>query len=104
MDQVSLVKSDYRKTIWVENIKACKSSGMTVKAWCESNNVNVKSYYYWLRKLREELCEIVPNVVPVCNISSSNTVVIRSGNITAEIPDGTSAETINAVVKAVAQC
>ncbi|MDO5399022.1 MAG: hypothetical protein Q4G33_13960 [bacterium] len=51
MDQVSLVKSDVRKNQWVEIIQACQSSGMTVKAWCAQNGINIKSYYYRLRKL-----------------------------------------------------
>lgn len=57
MDQVSLVKADVRKSQWAEIIKACQRSGMTVKAWCLENGINIKSYYYRLRKLREELCD-----------------------------------------------
>lgn len=104
MYQVSLVKADVRKNQWAEIIQACQSSGMTVKAWCLENGINIKSYYYRLRKLREELCNSVQQAVPVCSVSSPHSVVIRSGNVTAEIPDGISAATINAVVKAVSQC
>ena len=104
MDQVSLVKADVRKSQWAEIIKACQSSGMTVKAWCLENGINIKSYYYRLRKLREELCDSAQQAVPVCSVSSSHSVVIRNGNITAEIPDGISVATIDAVVKAVSQC
>ncbi len=104
MDQVSLVKADVRKNQWAEIIRACQSSGMTVKAWCTENGVNIKSYYYRLRKLREELCNASQQAVPVCNISASHSVVIRNGSVTAEIPDGMSAATISAVVKVVSQC
>ena len=104
MEQVSLVKADVRKNQWAEIIQACQSSGMTVKAWCLENGTNIKSYYYRLRKLREELCDSAQHAVPVCSVSSSHSVVIRNGNITAEIPDGISVATIDAVVKAVSQC
>ena len=77
MDQVSLVKADVRKSQWTEIIQACQSSGMTVKAWCLENGINIKSYYYRLRKLREELCNSAQQAVPVCSVSSSHFVVIR---------------------------
>lgn len=104
MDQISLVKADVRKNQWVEIIQACQSSGMTVKSWCAENGINIKSYYYRLRKMREELCNVSQQAIPVCSFSSSHSVVIRNGSVTAEIPDGISASTITAVVKAVSQC
>jgi len=36
-------------------IKECRSSGMTVKAWCEQNKVNIKTFYYWQRRVRKEV-------------------------------------------------
>ena len=33
----------------------CQSSGMTVSAWCELHGINVKTYYYHLRQVRESL-------------------------------------------------
>jgi len=104
MDQVSLVKADVRKKQWTEIIQACQSSGMTVKAWCAENGINIKSYYYRLRKLCEKLCNASQQAVPVCSFSASHSVVIRNGNVTVEIPDGISAATISAVVKAISQC
>ncbi len=35
------------------------TSGMMVVRWCEQNNVNIKSYYYWLRRIRSLACEIM---------------------------------------------
>ena len=37
--------------IWQERIKACRSSGMTVKAWCKENGFTKQTYYAW-----EKLC------------------------------------------------
>ena len=33
----------------------CQSSGMTVSAWRELHGINVKTYYYHLRQVRESL-------------------------------------------------
>lgn len=52
MDQVTLVKSEFRLQQWSDIIKNCQSSGQTVVSWCKENGINIKTYYYWLRKLR----------------------------------------------------
>ena len=48
MDQVSIAKSELRFQQWTKLVAECQSSQMTVKAWCELNNINIKTYYYWL--------------------------------------------------------
>ena len=52
MDQVSIAKSELRFQQWTKLVAECQSSQMTVKAWCELNNINIKTYYYWLHKIR----------------------------------------------------
>ena len=37
--------------LWSKRITACKNSGMRPGEWCEENGINVKTYYYWHRKL-----------------------------------------------------
>ena len=34
----------------------CQGSGMTVKNWCQANGINLKTYYNWLKKVREAAC------------------------------------------------
>ena len=41
--------STLRFQVWTERVRECHTSGMTVKAWCEQNNINQKTYYYWQR-------------------------------------------------------
>ena len=38
---------------WINIIRECHNSGMTNKSWCEEQGVNLKSYYYWQRKVRK---------------------------------------------------
>ena len=63
MDQVTLVKNQMRARNWQELIQARQDSGQTVVSWCRENNVNIKTYYYWLHKLRQQ--EIVKQELPV---------------------------------------
>ena len=55
MDQITLVKNQYRLEQWTRLIQDCQSSGMRVDDWCEANGVTHHAYYYWLRKVKEAL-------------------------------------------------
>lgn len=115
MDQVTITKNEFRKQQWSKTIQACQSSGQTVVSWCEENGINIKSYYYWLRKLRidalEEtslpvpLQEEAPTIFKKLEVTSPlpNTqaaVIIRLPNATLEINEGASQQTVQAVLLA----
>lgn len=53
----SLVTTQFRKQQWKDIIQARMNSGQTVTSWCEENGVNIKSYYYWLRKIKAAMLE-----------------------------------------------
>lgn len=53
MDHISYVKSKVKTDYWKKIIVDCQESGKTNIAYCEKNGINIKSYYYWLRKIRE---------------------------------------------------
>lgn len=97
MDKVTLVKREVQASVWAERIRTCQSSGMAVIRWCEENSVNPKTYYYHLRRLREKVCEQIPVAVAV---KAASGITVRIGEATADISDGTSAETIAAVIHA----
>ena len=63
MDEIAIVKKQAQKAEWTEKIRKCSESGLTVSEWCRENGINLKTYYYHLRKLRKEICEQIP--VPV---------------------------------------
>jgi len=57
MDKISSLKTEYRIKQWTERIREYHTSEMTLKAWCETNGINIKTYYYWLHKLRTKVCD-----------------------------------------------
>ena len=36
---------------WLARIQDCRSSGLSVRAWCKQEGVNVTTYYRWEREL-----------------------------------------------------
>lgn len=77
---------------------------MTVVKFCEANDLKVKTYYYWLRKIREEVCRQAVVALPLPpepeEISGNELVKLRTGNLEVEIGNGASTATIEAVIRA----
>lgn len=62
---VQKMKQEYRLKQWSDTVKECRSSGKTIKGWCEEQGISLKSYYYWQRKVRiaaGEQLAMIPNV------------------------------------------
>ena len=56
MDQLT---HTVRRSNWINIIRQCQDrpAGTTAKQWLAENDISEKSYYYWLRKIRREVCE-----------------------------------------------
>ena len=120
MDKLTTATHNSRMALWMERIRSCKSSGMKVKHWCEENNVGIKTYYYWMRKIKREAFEALPSeslvtspavqnaITPVFSKielpkagTSSAAVTIRMSGMDIEIQNEASANTIKNILRAV---
>ena len=52
----------YRRSHWAQVIREQKESGLSIKAYCKREGIRANSYFYWQKKLREELCESISGV------------------------------------------
>lgn len=54
MDQIT---HQVRLSNWTKIIEQCNNrpAGTTAKQWLSDNGISDKSYYYWLRKIRQEV-------------------------------------------------
>ena len=112
MDQVTLVKNQYRLEQWTKLIQECQSSGMKVDDWCAANDISHHAYYYWLRKIRQTACAelTVTATNPVTEFKqlevvapkpdNKAAVIIHLPSATLEIQDGVSRQTVEAVLLA----
>ncbi|MDE6775104.1 MAG: hypothetical protein K2J37_02175 [Ruminococcus sp.] len=62
---ITAVKQEVRICDWAARIEAQQASGMIVQKWCEENEINPKTYYYHLRKLREKCVASATAIVPL---------------------------------------
>ena len=89
---------------WSGRIAECRSSGKTVKAWCEAEGVSIKTYYYWEKRIVAEAGQeanlSVTTQSSMLMRVSPETLSIRHGKSTIALPTGSSVETIADLVKA----
>ena len=55
MDEIAEV----RMTNWAAMIRQRNESGMTVRQWCEANQISENTYYYRLNRLRKAMIQSV---------------------------------------------
>ncbi len=101
---------------WSGRIAECRSSGKTVKAWCEAEGVSIKTYYYWEKRIIAEasqqanlpvttqsskLMRVNPETLSDGNTFNSEACfTIRQGESAIILPIGSNVETIADLVKA----
>ena len=113
MDRVTQAKTQFRLEQWKKLIADCQASGMPVCAWCKQNNVSEPSYYYYLKRIRKQALENLPVTVPEEKLVSFKklevqtpiadtqaAVIIHLPSATIEVRNGTSQQTVEAVLLA----
>ena len=53
---VQKLTHEIRLQQWGKTVKDCRSSGKSVKSWCDEQNINIKTYYYWQKKVCQVTC------------------------------------------------
>ena len=95
--------------IWSERITECRSSGQTVKDWCEKNSICEQTYYKWQRRIFEiartqqqvEFAEVTPVQHAHCG---SVAVTVRIAGNEADIHSGADAATVEMVLRILKSC
>lgn len=65
MDKIT---HEVRLSNWKAVIEQCQSrpKGQTIASWCQENDISVKQYYYWQRRVRKNAVQKTPaSLLPV---------------------------------------
>ena len=115
MNEIALVKQQIRLNEWADQIRDRIQSGMTVDQWCEANDINPKTYYYRLKRVRTGMLDSMPakDVLPAGdNVTFKKleikppagcdkpVVTVHLDYATLEVPEGISRNTMEAVLGA----
>lgn len=99
---------------WAVLIQDQIQSGLTIREWCELNNLSIHKYNYWKHILKEEcISSLVPDIVPI-SVPANPTVVetpaysipqscirIVVRDVSMDIPQSASEDFIARIIKAV---
>ena len=92
-------------SVWNERIAACRSSGISVRAWCEENGISTVSYYKWQKKLFYLAAQSSPQFAEVCVAPTAKiSATVHLGNIAIDIHSGADSETTAMLLRILQSC
>lgn len=107
-----------QKQVWLSRINDLVESGLTQQEWCNRNQIAISTLRYWIRKLRvEEENSNKPSFLKVSvagpdntsksmsvnEASISQTINIKHGEFTVELPYGYGLEEIYGILSLLKQ-
>lgn len=109
---LQVISRQERLEKWTSRIMACRSSGMTIRAWCRENQVPEKSFYYWQRQLFDAVSRqknpgqpaFAENTLPQPKQTTVPAVTVRCSGMEADIYNGADAAVIETVLRILKSC
>ena len=86
-------KSELRKE-WEKRIADYKASGQTQAKWCESNDISIHQFRYWMKRIRDHYSTErtnnpwVPIVIEDPKPEVCDSLQIKVGSISIEVSPG----------------
>lgn len=102
MADVLAVRDEYRIQEWAQIHRRCKESGLSNREFCRQNGISEKTFYYWLKKLREAAISNQPELVPLpdSGASADDMIHIRFGAAVLDLPANTDGAAIAMLLQA----
>ena len=104
MNEISRVKKEVKLAQWAEMVKSRNESGLTVTDWCKRNGINLKTYYYRLKRVRQAVCsemerhDIVP-VEPIAGTEiTAEKIELSIGDVKISLPDDFNESTLRRIL------
>lgn len=108
-----MAKADKRQ-MWARRIAACERSGMSRRAWCAAQGVNVHTLAYWRYRLRQPAVAaarkarskaLVPIMVKApSNAAAAMIEIALTSGVTLRAPVSAEAAWLAQVVRELARC
>ena len=105
MKEITKVDKEVQLKQWEQMVQSRKESGLTISKWCKENNMNPKTYYYRLRKVREasfketETHEIVQISDDTEQNLQKEKIEILWGNLKISVPDNFKRKTLQKILE-----
>jgi len=103
MADVLAVRDEYRIQQWAVLIQECSASGLTNKEFCRQRGISEKSFYYWQRKLRQQIVEATsPQLVQLePQPETEDLLQIQYRGAELRLPGGVDLEAVAALLRSI---
>ena len=105
MNEIAKVKKELRLAQWAEMVRRRNESGLTVTDWCKENGINLKTYYYRLKRMQQMVCDEIEqhDIVPVELNADTETAVekieLSVGDVKISLPDNFNEDTLRRLLE-----
>lgn len=103
MADVLAARDEYRIQQWAVLIQECSASGLTNKEFCRQRGISEKSFYYWQRKLRQQIVEATsPQLVQLePQPETEDLLQIQFRGAELRLPGGVDLEAVAALLRSI---
>ena len=101
MADVLAVRDAYRAQQWEMVVQECASSGLSNREFCRQRGIPEKSFYYWQRKLRQQIVESAsPQLVPLDPVTEPEVLLqIQYRGAELKLPAGVDMDAVAAILR-----
>ena len=93
MNEIAKMKKEAKLVQWAGMVRSRSKSGLSVTEWCKQNGINIKTYYYRLKRVRQAVCSEMErhDIVPVETVSgteiTAEKIELSVGDVKISLPD-----------------
>ena len=101
MADVLAVRDAYRAQQWEMVVQECAASGLSNREFCRQRGIPEKSFYYWQRKLRQQIVEAAsPQLMPLEPVTESDDLLqIQYRGAELKLPAGVDIDAVAALLR-----
>ena len=101
MADVLAVRDAYRAQQWEMVVQECAASGLSNREFCRQRGIPEKSFYYWQRKLRQQIVEsAAPQLVPLEPVAEVDDLLqIQYRGAELKLPSGVDMDAVAAILR-----
>ena len=101
MADVLAVRDAYRAQQWETVVQECAASGLSNREFCRQRGIPEKSFYYWQRKLRQQIVEAAsPQLVPLEPVAAPEDLLqIQYRGAELKLPAGVDMDAVAALLR-----
>ena len=93
MNEIAKMKKEAKLAQWAEMVRSRSESGLSVTKWCKQNGINIKTYYYRLKRVRQAVCSEmerhdIVHVEPIAGTEiTAEKIELSIGDVKISLPD-----------------